>query len=160
MALINCPECGKEISDKSEKCINCGCPINNISPKYKVIINGYTNTDTAAFAGINQVFNQNLSYEEAMDILNGGEHTLMETESYEEAKDCANELSSWWINAHIISEGSEVLFSSNRKRVKCPKCNSTDISTMSRGYNLLLGFLGSGKPVNVCMKCGYKWKLY
>lgn len=28
MALIKCPECGKEISDKAEKCIHCGFPIN------------------------------------------------------------------------------------------------------------------------------------
>lgn len=28
MALINCPECGKEISDKASHCIHCGCPIN------------------------------------------------------------------------------------------------------------------------------------
>lgn len=27
MALIKCPECGTEISDDVEKCINCGCPI-------------------------------------------------------------------------------------------------------------------------------------
>ena len=27
MALIKCPECGKEISDKSEKCIHCGFPL-------------------------------------------------------------------------------------------------------------------------------------
>lgn len=27
MALINCPECGSKISDKSEKCIGCGFPI-------------------------------------------------------------------------------------------------------------------------------------
>lgn len=27
MALIKCPECGKEISDKSEYCVNCGFPI-------------------------------------------------------------------------------------------------------------------------------------
>lgn len=27
MALIKCPECGKEISDKSKTCINCGYPI-------------------------------------------------------------------------------------------------------------------------------------
>lgn len=27
MALIKCPECGKEISDKAQSCINCGCPI-------------------------------------------------------------------------------------------------------------------------------------
>lgn len=29
MSLIKCPECGKEISDKSEICINCGYPIKN-----------------------------------------------------------------------------------------------------------------------------------
>lgn len=27
MALIKCIECGKEISDKAERCIHCGCPI-------------------------------------------------------------------------------------------------------------------------------------
>lgn len=27
MALIKCPECGKEISDKAAACINCGCPV-------------------------------------------------------------------------------------------------------------------------------------
>lgn len=29
MALIICPECGKEISDKSETCIHCGFPLVN-----------------------------------------------------------------------------------------------------------------------------------
>lgn len=27
MALIKCPECGKEISDKAASCIHCGCPM-------------------------------------------------------------------------------------------------------------------------------------
>lgn len=27
MALINCPDCGNEISDQSQVCVNCGCPI-------------------------------------------------------------------------------------------------------------------------------------
>ena len=27
MALISCPECGKEISDKAAACPNCGCPV-------------------------------------------------------------------------------------------------------------------------------------
>ena len=27
MALINCPECAKEISDKAKSCPNCGCPL-------------------------------------------------------------------------------------------------------------------------------------
>lgn len=27
MALIKCPECGKEVSDKAPACIHCGCPL-------------------------------------------------------------------------------------------------------------------------------------
>lgn len=27
MAMIKCPECGKEISDQSKQCVYCGCPI-------------------------------------------------------------------------------------------------------------------------------------
>lgn len=29
MALISCPECGKEISDKVKSCPHCGYPIDN-----------------------------------------------------------------------------------------------------------------------------------
>lgn len=50
MALIVCPECGKEISDQAEYCIHCGYPIKKISQqqeeskKYQLIIeNGGTN---------------------------------------------------------------------------------------------------------------------
>ena len=28
MALINCSECGHQVSDKATTCPNCGCPIN------------------------------------------------------------------------------------------------------------------------------------
>ena len=30
MALIKCPDCGKEISDKAKACIFCGCPFDEI----------------------------------------------------------------------------------------------------------------------------------
>lgn len=42
--------------------------------------------------------------------------------------------------------------------VRCPKCGSESIATINRGYSLFWGFLGSGKPVNVCQKCGHKFK--
>ncbi len=29
MALIKCPECGREVSDKAQACIHCGCPLND-----------------------------------------------------------------------------------------------------------------------------------
>ena len=28
MALVKCPDCAKEISDKAAACIGCGCPVN------------------------------------------------------------------------------------------------------------------------------------
>lgn len=37
MVLIKCPECGKEISDKAEKCIHCGCPIKTHIAQGKVV---------------------------------------------------------------------------------------------------------------------------
>ena len=46
----------------------------------------------------------------------------------------------------------------DRNIIKCPKCNSTSIATINRGYSIVWGFLGSGKPVNVCQKCGHKFK--
>lgn len=45
-----------------------------------------------------------------------------------------------------------------QKIPKCPKCGSTAITAGQRGYSLLTGFLGSGKTVNRCANCGYKWK--
>ena len=32
MALINCPECGTEVSDKADKCPRCAHPINYSPP--------------------------------------------------------------------------------------------------------------------------------
>ena len=38
MALIKCPECGKEISDKAKNCPSCGCKIKSKIGKRKIII--------------------------------------------------------------------------------------------------------------------------
>lgn len=42
--------------------------------------------------------------------------------------------------------------------VKCPKCQNTDIGVVNRGHHWFWGFAGSGDPMNVCKKCGYKWR--
>ena len=42
MALIKCTECGRDISDTSDKCIHCGCPIEKKkiynNKKFKVVL--------------------------------------------------------------------------------------------------------------------------
>lgn len=42
--------------------------------------------------------------------------------------------------------------------VRCPKCNSTQISTGQRGYSIVWGFIGSGTTANRCANCGHKWR--
>ena len=41
MALKNCPECNKQISDQSSFCINCGAPVNNLPNTNSIISNPY-----------------------------------------------------------------------------------------------------------------------
>ena len=41
----------------------------------------------------------------------------------------------------------------------CPKCGSPSIATVNRGFSIIWGFYGSGKPINVCQKCGHKWEV-
>ena len=36
MALITCPECGKQISDKAPACIHCGFPLELLSDKQEI----------------------------------------------------------------------------------------------------------------------------
>lgn len=47
---------------------------------------------------------------------------------------------------------------SNYASLRCPKCGSTNVTTGARGYSMVTGFIGSGKTVNRCGKCGNVWK--
>ena len=57
--------------------------------------------------------------------------------------------------------------------LRCPKCNSTQLSADKKGFGLgkalvggvltggvglLAGFLGSKKVLVTCLKCGNQWK--
>lgn len=104
MALIKCPECGKEISSKSKHCIHCGFPLEElekesssldskecdiytappITEKYVVIM-----TDT----GINKtrIIEEledtcNYSSVQAIKIINSLPQSIIETVSYDTAK--------------------------------------------------------------------------
>jgi len=41
--------------------------------------------------------------------------------------------------------------------VHCPKCGSTQIQLMKRGWKVTTGFLGSSKNERVCMNCKHKF---
>jgi DNA-directed RNA polymerase subunit RPC12/RpoP len=42
-------------------------------------------------------------------------------------------------------------------QVKCPKCGSTQIQLMKRGWKLTTGLIGANKVERVCMNCKHKF---
>ena len=44
-----------------------------------------------------------------------------------------------------------------QNKVFCPQCGSESIATTNRGYSAFWGFFKSGKPINVCQKCGHRF---
>ena len=43
------------------------------------------------------------------------------------------------------------------EQIKCPKCQSTQVSAHKKGWSLTTGFIGSGKVKITCLKCGHKF---
>ena len=140
MALINCPECGKEISDKSKMCINCGFPIkpNNICK-----ING-------------KEYDLSFLLDDSYSILykvrdlikiSGSDisHVKPEIEKIIESKTIPS----------FLNLPTKTVQTNNKPR--CPKCGSTQITTGARGVNHFWGFIGASKTVNRCGNCGHTW---
>jgi len=158
MALIQCPECGKEISDKATVCINCGFPLNNSVP---IKVNQAQNTSTYHIKPFN-VFSQN-SNGVSLECGNCGKIYVFKRIYFSDISDarCIPNVQIICPNCRNSSNagiriGRKV--SSNTSKVRCPNCGSASIATVNRGFSIWTGFLGSGSPRNVCQKCGHKWK--
>lgn len=137
MSLIKCPECNKEISDKSVSCIHCGFPLQQLSKseseslKNVIIItprNGYI------------VAKRNISLSEALEFKKDQERFSS--------------------NIQILDSNIDVneYYNKMSNTLHCPKCGSTAITTGARGVNWTLGLIGASKTVNRCGKCGHTWQ--
>lgn len=38
VALIKCPDCGRDVSDRAESCPNCGCPVESSSGTVRIML--------------------------------------------------------------------------------------------------------------------------
>lgn len=183
MSLIKCPECGNSVSDKSKQCIHCGYPIQEIvesNKLYSVSIVGIIGKGWEEKGMHRRIIADIL--EERYQIPN--QHTMFNSSLAIELEDLPKtvlngipkqyidivkqDLEATWCVVEVNEyEGEECLidFSKAVERVnrlqsrnRCPKCSSDRITTGSRGYSLLTGFIGSNKTVNRCANCGYTWK--
>lgn len=187
MSEVICPECGKTISSFAKQCPTCGFPMASfleehglndfdktwVCPKCGKLYQ-FATSKRPICEYCNTIVKQ-CGESNKESIKNGVELEKNEYEKYEIslAKKYGNNMFSEDAYNHRMDELRKWREEYDRKeqirqstqttkptssQVTCPKCGSTSIATTNRGYSFFTGFLGSGKPVNVCQKCGYKWK--
>lgn len=99
MALIKCPECGKEISDKALACIHCGFPLKEINKEenkkcefYKVILIESGSNKIKVIKELRQMFD--LGLKEAKDIVDFAPTVLSESLTLNDAQCTKKQLES------------------------------------------------------------------
>ena len=183
MALIICPECGKQISDKAETCIGCGYPIKMYVHRSQIdieeIMNIYEDSTDGAIRYIMRTYglNKDDSTEMVMTFYN---KVMTEKDSplYEKIQKKQRKVAKQEKKSDLIDDLKAF---SDRVREKeaeskiarCPKCHSTSISyqgKISYGRAAVGGFLAGGtgavlggltgkKGYAVCLNCGKRWKV-
>lgn len=167
MALIKCPECGKEISDKSPSCIHCGYPIisNNINIDYHDLKNVEEHDNCYLVTSSD---GEHLSFEcprclAKLEI--GVDNVAAESfagkyTEYTLATPCTCSCGfSTDMLIHIekiVTPPTQQIYSRVEPQVKCPKCGSTQIQIVPRRWSPMTGFL-TNKTDRVCMKCMHKF---
>lgn len=173
MALIKCPECGKEISDKSKQCIHCGYPLDFQNPEgelYDVIFEGFQTKKLSdknspkVIGQLQQILNCDL--QTGFSLIRNYPSTLQTAIAEKNAKWLKSALEPYGCIIELkkssgtnVSKNNERMdsMSSSNSFIVCPRCGSTSVTTGQRGFSIMTGFIGSGKTVNRCAKCGWKW---
>lgn len=155
MALIACPECGKEVSDKSEVCIHCGYPLINT----KCNINGviYDFKEELPIA----LLEKTDDYVSAMGkIRKKTSLTLMDADDLVNIIREIKAIPEIFTPKYPLEDREKLYENSKEKSIECPYCHSKDtkkISNISKaGSVALFGVFALGKTSKQfhCNQCG------
>lgn len=174
MALITCPECGKQISDKAPACIHCGYPLQQeqqtvpttaaVSISKKVAIHSFNQPSPQKIPTIKVVREiTGMGLAEAKEFVEQTTPYVIVKDglSDNQANEIVQKFKAEGIDAQIFGSDAPVTFVSHTKDkdiISCPQCGSTQYHAGARGFSLITGFVGSGKTVLTCLKCGHRWK--
>lgn len=164
MAIIQCPECGGKVSSEAPACIHCGYPLQEHTPasaSKKVIIQSMS---LESKIGIIRVVREEtgLGLADAKSLVEQSLPVVIKdglTDSH--ANDIARKLNDAGADAKVCNSSEPISFASASKDkdiIVCPRCGSTQYHAGTRGFSLITGFIGSGKTVLTCLKCGHRWK--
>ena len=144
MALIKCPECGQEISDKSDKCIHCGFPLRN-TPFLQENING-------KYYDVNFLTDKSISQAKKITMLR--EMTNYDIDLMDAKK--------MVLKYHPTTQQQESNKKVENNILRCPTCNSTKVKKISAtskviGASMFGLFSKTARSQFKCEHCGYKW---
>lgn len=174
MSLIKCIECGSEVSSYAQACPKCGCPVQvsiDVSGGdrlYDIVVTKAEITSPSWVVGFIRT-TKNLDVDSARAV--AGAQPFVAVEGVNKAvADKIKELlekeacTVVIVDSNVTEEQfTETMLEGTHlykkyQPLRCPICGSTAVTTTSRGYSLLTGFIGSNKTVNRCGKCGHTWK--
>lgn len=184
MALIICPECGREISDKAAFCIHCGYPLDDLANfKYKSLV--LSRYDQGKRIELMEVLSKiGVPFEQACNCLNFIPATILNGLTEEECaeigalfEDCGAQIrtapdyhnrehNTVWQDIKSGKDTDAGAFDSaraenelRRKIPRCPRCGSEQLEVVNKfGYSLVLGWHGSSdETVTVCKACGHRY---
>ena len=185
MALIKCPECGGQLSDKAQACIHCGYPLQESQPQ-EIIWNGRDVTDIENFYQkctkeekknfiifCEYLEKRRSPNSDLKNILNPLPHEeyakyrkLIASLRHKYGMDMAdaNAFTLEYLrykkyarrSRYTSSTHTNLTSSSSQNVVHCPRCGSTSVTTEEQGYGLF-GWIGASQKKNLCQKCGHKW---
>lgn len=166
MALIKCPECNREISDKAASCPHCGYPISNtqsqteINTNFNIVLYGFSAPKIDAVKSLSHSLQISLS--ESLEFFNSIPCIIKRNIPAQDANRIKNTLDNIKISVALepcntSQTEQQILQKHGSDLVRCPRCSSTAITTGARGVNGLFGVIGASKTVNRCAKCGWTW---
>lgn len=153
MALITCPECGKEISSFAKLCIHCGYPLENNISNDLCIIDGVS-YDLSSIK--NRLLSADLNNKDETNKIVRDLEELVGTIHVVHAAKLCNIILKTGVVPSVFDVANTKDISNHQ--IRCPKCKSTQITTGARGFSIVTGFIGANKTVNRCAKCGHTWK--
>lgn len=140
MALIHCPECDKEVSDRAKACPNCGFPIEDYVQECNAWEEGEITEPVPACPVCGAVLEA-------------------ETFTGDTCPNCGFPV------LEYLREGGSIVpqAPTSAKRPRCPICGSRNLSPISRGATtaklLVLGVLAAGDAGKawLCEDCGSRF---
>lgn len=173
MALMSCPECGGKVSDMAQSCPHCGYPIYNtvqddeLADYFNLILKSVSANQDLKLSAIRTIREiKSIGLAEAMALINNVPSIILSHIKKDDAQKIGQELKKRGCQVSIEKTNSQTFseqdiakeFVETIGKVICPRCHSTAITTGTKGYGLIRGFLGSNKTVNRCGSCGYSWE--